>query len=350
MALFASRAQCFLPEKAACRRDWRTLVPPTPTPKTPPAEEALPPLEDVSSSSSSDDDSSTDDEPRPAAPPPRMRPIRRAAPAWLPRETSPCARSWRPGDRASPSKAWRPSDRDAASVRRWLTAGGAPTTGGDAGGWGDPLPAAVKAVFAALGPHHITHTDTPDFDAPAVFRPYADATWRATAAAWTRDALLARCGDLEVDYVASPHTGALETVDLRGFVDTFMPASDWPDVADEATARAFAAKAKPRPFFVQAVDGGCAAVWQSAPVPARPAGDLPFVPRATTQRVATVAGAGARVPGAVVDERYPGTPQLVLGPALSGSHLHVHGAAWNVIVHGAKRRPALRPGKRRNTW
>ena len=99
MALFASRAQFFLPEKAACRRDWKTLVPPTPTPKTPSADEALPPLEDVSSSSS-DDDSSTDDEPRPAAPPPRTRPIRRAAPAWLPRETSPCARSWRPGDGA----------------------------------------------------------------------------------------------------------------------------------------------------------------------------------------------------------------------------------------------------------
>jgi hypothetical protein len=67
---------------------------------------------------------------------------------------------------------------------------------------GHPLPPAVKAVFAALGPRRVARSESPDFDAPAVFRPYADATWRATAAAWTRDALLARCGDLPVDYRA----------------------------------------------------------------------------------------------------------------------------------------------------
>ena len=72
-------------------------------------------------------------------------------------------------------------------------------------------------------------------------------------------------------------------------------------------------------------------------MPAHLAPPTGYVARPTTQRVASPLEAdGPPIPGAL-DAAYPGTAQLVMGPALSGSHLHVHGAAWNALCHGLKR-------------
>lgn len=260
--------------------------------------------------------SAADDEDASRAAPrrPIRRPIRRPEAAAAPVET------------VGPV----PTERDAEALRAWLASTSTSTAAADPamnGGWGAPLAPAVAAMYEALGPGRVDRVDAGVEvfrgryeGTPVVFRPFSAAALAALAATWARDALLARCGELDIDVVTRPLLGSLETVSLSTYAAAHMDPLPPPPVEDALTAAAYAAVSRPRPFVVQAVEDGV------LPTPAPPEFLAPptgHAVRPTTQRVASLAGLGK-------EDAYPGTIQLVAGPNLAGAHLHAHGAAWNV--------------------
>lgn len=266
----------------------------------------------------------------------------------------------------------------------------------DNGGWGNPLAKQVYATLADLGRAKVVERRD-GLSAEAFRRDYLPtgrplimslretelADWAAFHA-WARQPLQEHCAHVPVEEVIAPYLspeGVYATTRHWTTIGEFIRRH----MGSDATVPSLAAATVPPCVFQHLSPHQAPALWDAFRVPrhfeaptgytvkpsraqrehlsaalegtdgaARPlrtaeartrqaawlrdceAGGAPGgAPGSGGATAATATAAAGPIGG--VPKPFPGMFQFLMGRALAGAHVHAHGAAWNVLVHGEKR-------------